>query len=112
MEHRRGQNLILDTRANSEQMIPAIHVEGLSKQYRIGGKQKRYRTLRDTIADTALAPFRRFRSVLRHSVVVSGNGDETIWALRDVTFEIKPGEVVGIIGRNGSGKLTLLKILS
>jgi lipopolysaccharide transport system ATP-binding protein len=84
----------------------AIRVENLSKQYRIGA-QERYKALRDIITDAFTAPFRRLlnpQSAIRNS--------DTIWALKHVSFEVKQGEVVGIIGRNGAGKSTLLKILS
>ncbi len=84
----------------------AIRVENLGKQYRIG-KQERYRTLRDSLTDAARAPFRRLRRV------PNGNGEpDSIWALKDVSFEVPRGEVVGVIGRNGAGKSTLLKVLS
>ncbi len=87
-------------------MTSAIHVEGLGKQYRIGGDtQQRYRTLRDSITDAVKMPVRLLRGDLNQRA-------ETIWALKDVSFDLQEGQVLGVIGRNGAGKSTLLKILS
>ena len=83
----------------------AIHVENLGKMYRIGAQVDRYRTLRDTIVDTVTRPVR----MLRGNAYASS---QEIWALKDVSFDVRKGEVLGVIGRNGAGKSTLLKILS
>jgi lipopolysaccharide transport system ATP-binding protein len=90
----------------------AIRVNKIGKQYHIGKAMERYPTLRSKLANSAVAPFRRARKLLRGQATGAAELDEKIWALKDVSFEAQRTEVVGIIGRNGAGKSTLLKILS
>lgn len=90
----------------------AIKVEQLGKQYHIGRKQAAYRTLRESITDVFVDPFRKAAKLARGQASAAQSLDESFWALKDVDFEVKRGEVLGVIGRNGAGKSTLLKILT
>jgi lipopolysaccharide transport system ATP-binding protein len=96
-------------------MPPAIKVENLSKSYLVGhnnAKAEGYTALRDVLSRNARNLVRKTRDMLIGRQIVQGDQVEEFWALKDINFEVQPGDRVGIIGRNGAGKSTLLKILS
>src|SRR6266404_5003094 len=86
-------------------MEPVVKVQNISKQYQIGGLDAGYQTFRETFAKALARPIRRFRGAEREA-------GESIWALKDIDFNVQEGEILGLIGHNGAGKSTLLKILS
>ncbi len=89
-----------------------IQVSNLGKCYTISGAQSGYKTIRETLSDAVKKPFELAARSLRQGQTGRSNPDHVIWAVRNVTFEVEPGEVIGVIGRNGAGKSTLLKMLS
>ena len=86
-------------------MQPILQVRNLGKQYRVRGFSSVNPTLREVFVQAAKSTFTRHNGN-------TGHQNDLLWVLRDLSFEVLPGEVVGIIGRNGAGKSTLLKILS
>lgn len=90
----------------------AIEVKNLSKIYRIGLKEQKQETLTGSLIEALKKPVRNFRKIKNLQNQSNHNDEDVFWALKDVSFTLKKGEILGIIGQNGAGKSTLLKLLS
>ena len=88
-------------------MKPALSVEGISKHYYLGSEIDTSLNFREMLITSFKAPLKRFRKLKG-----SDESQTSLWALKDISFDLEPGEILGVIGRNGAGKSTLLKILS